>query len=110
MASNICPVCSGEIMTYKRVLRKTEATPLEVCQCCGARLKRSGAAFRILAAALAMLVGLGAGLALLAARGTLTWLTALLLMVLGGLAMILALLMGGWRPIHWVWVDRGLSR
>jgi len=55
MSANICPICSGEIMTYRRFLKEAEPSGVSVCQCCGARLRRSRGASLLL-----VLLGLGA--------------------------------------------------
>lgn len=60
MSANICPICSGEIMTYRRFLKEAEPSRISVCQCCGARLRRSRGASPIL-------VVLGIGVASLSA-------------------------------------------
>jgi hypothetical protein len=98
MTAHICPICSGEIMTYKRFLKAAEPARLAVCQCCGARLKRSRRA-PLLAAALGLgLLALGG---LLATRlgGSLT----LMLPVAAGLALAVLALAG--KASRWVIVD-----
>jgi len=55
MSVNSCPICSGEIMTYKRFLKEAEPSGVSVCQCCGARLRRSRGASPLL-----VFLGLGA--------------------------------------------------
>lgn len=55
MSANICPICSGEIMTYRRFMKEAEPSGISVCQCCGARLRRSRGASPLL-----VFLGLGA--------------------------------------------------
>lgn len=68
MAGNRCPVCSGEIMTYRRFLKKVEPSGMARCQCCGARLHRSQMASAVLIGLALGGAGIAAWLIVLAAR------------------------------------------
>jgi hypothetical protein len=68
MPANTCPVCSGEIMTYRRFLKKAEPSGIAVCQCCGARLQRSHFTITLLGAMAAGVVAVSALVVVLAAR------------------------------------------
>ncbi|GEM_PF-2797797 len=109
MAANICPVCSGEIMTYQRFLKEAEPSATAVCQCCGVHLKRSRGAYLLLACvgiAGAVLTGLTI---VLATREVIpAWLAIVtLLAVCAGFAMVAHLM--GWRLVGWVVLDDPLA-
>jgi len=110
MAANTCPICSGEIMTYRRFLKEAEPSGISVCQCCGARLMRSRSAPILL-----VLTGLGAILLavlliLLATRNAFpVWGTVVAIL---GLCVAFALMAAhlGWRLAGWVIVTEGILR
>lgn len=105
MAANICPICSGEIMTYRRILKASLPSEVSVCQCCGARLKRSHRDHKRVAGAALGLVALAAFLLYLNARDHLAaWVAiALILGACGVFALLMTSL--GWRLKGWVALD-----
>ena len=105
MAANSCPICSGEIMTYRRFLKASEPSAISVCQCCGARLKRHHATHKRFSAAALGVLGGAVLLLFLAYREVLPPWTAvaLILGLCAGFALAVASL--GWRPRGWVALD-----
>ncbi len=98
MSVNSCPICSGEIMTYKRFLKEAEPSGVSVCQCCGARLRRSRGASPLL-----VFLGLGAAaLSALAVREAISIAasTAIVAALAGGYVLLVTLL--GRRLAGWV--------
>ena len=107
MAANICPICSGEIMTYRRFLKEAEPSRISVCQCCGARLLRSRSASVLLALTGVAVVVLTGLLILLATRDAFpVWGTVATIL---GLCVAFALLAAylGWRLTGWVLAPTG---
>jgi len=101
MAANICPICSGEIMTYKRFLKEAEPSKVAVCQCCGARLRRGRGGSLKIGALLACLAGLAGLLFSLSAKALMPyWGSGATILVLSAIALLVTRHLG-WRLTGW---------
>lgn len=102
MTANICPICSGEIMTYRRVLKEAEPSAVLVCQCCGARLKRNRGVHLILVLLGILVLAAASFLIVLAGRAVLAaGLAVGLILLLCGAFTVVTFWLGstGWIPL-----------